>query len=394
MGGKSDKQFIETVYRILRDEFQYVPKLSRDKFFNNGFTEQKLILTSTAYQYILDRCRSSKKQKPKQSNKENANPNKIEHTKIGAPSLPCPEITKALPCVEVDTHPAALDYIEHTPIRQPPKPDNSQTYNASLYVDESIIDLGDVTHDDVITDSHPILMYSVEGAREVFAKGHLMAASDNNTALDIDSTPKTVISDVQYVHLSKNDRNPETLVVKEAQRVEDVYIDSSESVNTSCYEPCNHAEEISEIKKLLETINARLDILESKSNHATAQRLKSLSEVQKLTAPSAVLQSERGILKTVREVSFNLTPQERVLGESDVSQTDSNPSTDNSSQSADSTDNSSQSADSTDNSSQSADSSGGGEKDEEEEGDIKNFLKSVSDRLNNTRSFLRTYETT
>ena len=49
MSGKSDKQFIDVVYKVLRDEFEYVPRLSKDKFFSNGFTEQN---SSSLIQFI------------------------------------------------------------------------------------------------------------------------------------------------------------------------------------------------------------------------------------------------------------------------------------------------------------------------------------------------------
>ena len=42
--GKKDTRFLESVYKLLRDEFNYKPALSRDQFFSMGYAERKLIL--------------------------------------------------------------------------------------------------------------------------------------------------------------------------------------------------------------------------------------------------------------------------------------------------------------------------------------------------------------
>jgi len=39
----SDQDFIDNVYRLCRDVFQYKPKLSKDQFWSMGFAEQKCI---------------------------------------------------------------------------------------------------------------------------------------------------------------------------------------------------------------------------------------------------------------------------------------------------------------------------------------------------------------
>ncbi|KAI8905328.1 Centrosomal spindle body, CEP44-domain-containing protein [Powellomyces hirtus] len=41
--GKKDARFIESTYRLLRDEFGYRPQLTKEQFFNIGFAERKLI---------------------------------------------------------------------------------------------------------------------------------------------------------------------------------------------------------------------------------------------------------------------------------------------------------------------------------------------------------------
>ena len=42
--GKSDLRFVEGSYRVLRDEFAYNPRLTREQFFSTGFAGQKMIL--------------------------------------------------------------------------------------------------------------------------------------------------------------------------------------------------------------------------------------------------------------------------------------------------------------------------------------------------------------
>ncbi|KAI9142007.1 Centrosomal spindle body, CEP44-domain-containing protein [Paraphysoderma sedebokerense] len=44
--GKKDKAFLETIYKLLRDEFNYKPVLSKDQFFTNAFAERKLLFIS------------------------------------------------------------------------------------------------------------------------------------------------------------------------------------------------------------------------------------------------------------------------------------------------------------------------------------------------------------
>ncbi|KNC98800.1 uncharacterized protein SPPG_05778 [Spizellomyces punctatus DAOM BR117] len=41
--GKKDARFMESVYRLLRDEFGYRPQITREQFFSMGFAERKLI---------------------------------------------------------------------------------------------------------------------------------------------------------------------------------------------------------------------------------------------------------------------------------------------------------------------------------------------------------------
>ena len=41
---KSDLRFVQGMYRILRDAFNYQPKLTREKFLAEGYAERKVML--------------------------------------------------------------------------------------------------------------------------------------------------------------------------------------------------------------------------------------------------------------------------------------------------------------------------------------------------------------
>ena len=43
--GKSDLRFLQGVYGVLRDLFQFQPRLPKEKFLRKGYAERKIILT-------------------------------------------------------------------------------------------------------------------------------------------------------------------------------------------------------------------------------------------------------------------------------------------------------------------------------------------------------------
>lgn len=43
--GKSDLRFLHGVYGVLRELFQYQPRLTKEQFLTNGYAERKVILT-------------------------------------------------------------------------------------------------------------------------------------------------------------------------------------------------------------------------------------------------------------------------------------------------------------------------------------------------------------
>eukprot|EP00041_Stephanoeca_diplocostata_P018786 m.397040 g.397040 ORF g.397040 m.397040 type:complete len:721 (+) comp21120_c2_seq2:281-2443(+) len=53
--GKSDLKFMEGIYRVLRDEFNYTPKLNKRQFFSSGFAEQKMIFVTDVVNYCINK---------------------------------------------------------------------------------------------------------------------------------------------------------------------------------------------------------------------------------------------------------------------------------------------------------------------------------------------------
>ena len=48
--GKNDKNFVSVIYRILRDEFDTKPPLTKEQFFTPGFAERKLQFVTSVIQ--------------------------------------------------------------------------------------------------------------------------------------------------------------------------------------------------------------------------------------------------------------------------------------------------------------------------------------------------------
>ena len=50
--GKSDFRFMELIYKLLVNNFNYKPALTKEKFFMNGFAERKIIFCVEVIQMI------------------------------------------------------------------------------------------------------------------------------------------------------------------------------------------------------------------------------------------------------------------------------------------------------------------------------------------------------
>mgnify|MGYP002803913768 FL=1 len=63
--GKNDKNFVSVVYRILRDEFNSKPPLTKEQFFTLGFAERKLQFVSSLIQLCRKKSDALKPRKKK-----------------------------------------------------------------------------------------------------------------------------------------------------------------------------------------------------------------------------------------------------------------------------------------------------------------------------------------
>ena len=65
--GKSDLKFIEGTYKVMRDEFNYSPKLTKHQFFSVGFPEQKMIFAGDVIRQCLAKHKVIAKDSKKRS---------------------------------------------------------------------------------------------------------------------------------------------------------------------------------------------------------------------------------------------------------------------------------------------------------------------------------------
>lgn len=63
--GKTDLRFTETVYKVLRDIFQYKPILTKEQFLQWGFSQRKMSVVCDIISMVLKRHNQHKKVKPK-----------------------------------------------------------------------------------------------------------------------------------------------------------------------------------------------------------------------------------------------------------------------------------------------------------------------------------------
>lgn len=53
--GKTDARFVESTFRLLRDEFRYFPPLTVTQFLSAHYTERKLNLVADILRLIVDK---------------------------------------------------------------------------------------------------------------------------------------------------------------------------------------------------------------------------------------------------------------------------------------------------------------------------------------------------
>ena len=56
LSGKSDARFVESIYKLLVQMFNYKPQLTKEQFFMNGFAERKIILCTEIVGLVKSKC--------------------------------------------------------------------------------------------------------------------------------------------------------------------------------------------------------------------------------------------------------------------------------------------------------------------------------------------------
>ncbi|KAK3090648.1 hypothetical protein FSP39_013386 [Pinctada imbricata] len=56
--GKTDMRFMEALYKLLRDMFNYKPPITKEQFFSAGFTERKVIMCTEVLQRVQEKNRT------------------------------------------------------------------------------------------------------------------------------------------------------------------------------------------------------------------------------------------------------------------------------------------------------------------------------------------------
>ncbi|CAF0805314.1 unnamed protein product [Brachionus calyciflorus] len=72
LSSKNDKLFIDGIYKLVRDMFGYVPKLTKDQFFQTSFAQIKALMASEIIEHILERFKLPNQTSRVRLNNENS----------------------------------------------------------------------------------------------------------------------------------------------------------------------------------------------------------------------------------------------------------------------------------------------------------------------------------
>ena len=86
LNSKNDKAFMDGVYKLMRDMFDYFPKLSRDHFFSGGFSQVKADMTCDIVSLIQGKLKALQP-KPTSSGSTLVNPGYLSLPRNMASSL-------------------------------------------------------------------------------------------------------------------------------------------------------------------------------------------------------------------------------------------------------------------------------------------------------------------
>ena len=229
LGGKSDKQFLETVYKILRDELSFIPKLTVKKFLATGYAEQKLLLTNEVYSLVQARYGKKRRKilgnalsRENEGNKENFVDKDITDKVVVSSS-------------EIFTHQPSHNSTVCEPKQDIPNPT----------VQERLV----TTAEDSFIEER---VYSEENAREIFA-----IPLESEPLPQEHPAPVTCLTTVEVLP-------EEQITVMKADRELAIREENSRDQEGM---KCVCSEELREIRGMLAALTARIDILETKVQH-------------------------------------------------------------------------------------------------------------------------------
>eukprot|EP00048_Salpingoeca_helianthica_P014081 m.215102 g.215102 ORF g.215102 m.215102 type:complete len:479 (-) comp15588_c2_seq2:385-1821(-) len=117
--GKSDLRFIEGAFKVLRDDFKYVPKLTRDQFFAAGFAEQKAILVADVARLCIDKHELLLRQEPKRKSTNGSSARRESNGSAGPANPPAPSAASTTQPRARTSPPAPAPPLLHPPVPAP-----------------------------------------------------------------------------------------------------------------------------------------------------------------------------------------------------------------------------------------------------------------------------------
>ncbi|NXI63492.1 CEP44 protein, partial [Anseranas semipalmata] len=163
---KSDLRFIEAIYKLLRDQFQYKPILTKEQFLQFGFAERKMQIVCDIINCVVKKHKElSNLNKVKSQTRKKLRPLKYEiwsncANVLAGPNGSAPNSKQKIPQVERHSGSEVSDDLHPTPLclaplHPPPLPAEGGN-EEELYLDDDDGDVVEVKCEQVIEDNAQI----------------------------------------------------------------------------------------------------------------------------------------------------------------------------------------------------------------------------------------------
>ncbi|XP_070554094.1 centrosomal protein of 44 kDa-like [Ptychodera flava] len=139
--GKTDFRFVETVFKILRDIFNYKPPLTKDQIMSSGFVERKIIMTCDLLDLVKQRHIAMNRD-PKTSVKSKTSKSRLtkqSSTVMSSRLGSTPQVRRVADQSQLSYRPASIAVVQATVFNSQgePRPDDGyRSSNASPVPDE------------------------------------------------------------------------------------------------------------------------------------------------------------------------------------------------------------------------------------------------------------------